>query len=37
MRERVQALGGTMTVTSSSQGSLISATLPCSPLAVDAG
>ncbi|MDR3464748.1 MAG: histidine kinase [Xanthobacteraceae bacterium] len=36
MRERVQALGGTMTVTSSSQGSLISATLPCPRLTVDA-
>lgn len=37
MRERVQALGGTMTVISSGQGSLIAATLPCPPAAIDAG
>lgn len=31
MQERVQALGGTMTVTSSRQGSLVTATLPYAP------
>jgi len=31
MQERVQALGGTMTVTSSRHGSLVTATLPCAP------